>query len=152
MILGAPLGSTEFTRTTLAEKPQDCRRIHSLFAKILDARVRFYLLGMTASVCKVFHICRLVQPVDSAGAAEMFDADQCSAFCSLNEVKLSAPASKQIALPLKMGGHSSPAVTPLIHTQYATSILDDAKLRILHPSLPTPKFCYRPLSAEHICW
>lgn len=95
---------------------------------------------MTASLCKVFHIFRPVPPADSAGAAGTFGDDQRPACCSLNQVKLSDPASKQIALPLDMSGHGFPAVTPLIHALHAARLVDSPKLRIPHPALPTPEF------------
>lgn len=96
---------------------------------------------MTASVCKVFHIFRVMPPADSAAAAATFDADQRSTCCSLNQMNLSDPASKQIALPLKIGGHGFPAVTPPFYGLYAASLVD-SKLRIPHASLPTPEFYY----------
>lgn len=63
-------------------------------------------------------------------------------------MKLSDPASEQIALPLKMGGQGFSALKPLIDALYAASLVDSAKLCIPHPSLPLSKLyfrCARPL-------
>lgn len=134
--LGAPVGSTQFTQTTLVDKLKECKRSHAPLTEIPDARIRFHLHRMTVSTCKVLHIFRFVSTTDSARAAATFGADQRSAFCPLNRVKLSDPASKRIPLPLKMGGYGFVTLAPHIHDLYAASLVDSAKLRIPDPLSP----------------
>lgn len=117
-------------RTTLVRKLQDCRRTHSPLTEISDASIRLHLHRVTASVCKVFIIFRLVPPADSEGAAATFDADLRSTYCTLHQPTLPKSTSKQIALSLKMDWLGFHAVTPLIYSLYAASLFDSAKLHV----------------------
>lgn len=92
----------------LIGKFEVCREMYSLLAEIPDARIRFHLHCTTASVCKVFYIVRLVPPTVSARITASFDAAQRCAYCSLDGVKLTAAASQQMPLPLKMEVMDSP--------------------------------------------
>ena len=58
--------------------------------EVPDARIKFHLHRVTASVCKVQRMFRLVNPRETGTIAQNFADDQLRAYSRYNNVRISA--------------------------------------------------------------
>ena len=136
-LLGVPIGTSAFMARHMRAKLQECDTALTLLDDISDARTQFHLHRMTASVCRVQHMFRLVPPRISTPFAKAFHDSQLKSYSHFNNVPVSASVASQIGLPFRLGGHGLIAITPFLDASYAASLIDSAPSRLIGPSYPT---------------
>lgn len=97
--------------------------------KLQTARLAFHLHRVTASVCRVTHLARLLPPPLLDGFASRFDSDQRSAFSAMSDVPMTTDVASQIALPFRHGGIGLTPLKIISPAAYAASLLDTAEAR-----------------------
>ena len=129
-VLGAPIGNEDFTKTFLRSKISACQRTLGLIAQVPEARTRFHLHRVTASVCRINHVASLTRP-DAATTRLMqaFDRSQMRHYAASYDVPLTANAKQQVCLPMRLGGHGFIPAAPLHFASYAASLLSAEKQR-----------------------
>lgn len=120
-----------------------------LVNSIPDARIRFHFHRVSGSVCRVEHVFRITPPRLSLSTAIRFDQDQLAACSRFNNVALSPSISSQIGLPFLLGGHVLTPLSPFVHASHASSVIEDATVRINGPPNPTVAF-YLRMARKHL--
>ena len=129
-MLGAPIGNETFTKAYIRSKFDACTRTLSLIEQVPEARTRFHLHRVTASVCRINHVAALTRPEPAVTRLmQQFDKSQMRHYAKSYNVPLTSAAKAQVRLPIRLGGHGFTPAAPLHFASYAASLLSAEQLR-----------------------
>ena len=136
-LLGTPIGSSSYMVRHVSQRLHDVDNALELLEDITDARIKFHLHRLTASVCRIHHLFRLFPPNFSLPFARQFDNAQIRAYSRFHHVPLSESVIAQVRLPFRLGGHCLTAMTPLVDAAHAASLIESAPVRLSGPEFAT---------------
>ena len=124
-ILGAPVGTEEFTRRSIEDHVQTrCEPLLTRIEDWDDVHAGFVLLRTCAAHCKVTHFMRSCPPSLVAAPLKAFDERVTQVWSRCTGVYLPDAASRlQVSLPSWAGGLGLPRTAELCHGAYFASAL-----------------------------
>ena len=129
-LLGAPLGSKSFVESFLLKKFADVDAILDIISQVPDSRIAFHMQRVTASVCQVNHLMRLMSP--DAAIIKLwhdFDDRQSLFFEKTSDIPMQATVRAQVRLPFPLAGIGLYSAADLSPCAYVGSLVDTARLR-----------------------
>ena len=136
-LLDVPIGSSTYMARHVSQKLHDVNNALELLEDIPDARVKFHLHRVTASVCRLHNLFRHLPPKFFLPFACQFDNAQIQAYSRFNHVPPSESVIAQVRLPFRLGGHGLTAMTPLVNAAHAASLIESAPVRLSGPEYPS---------------
>ena len=104
VLLGVPIGGVEFIKDRLTELVASAREYCKKLLELQDAQVALTLLRLCGGTCRIVHLMRAVSPLLIAQQLAEFDQLVMETFTQCTGVHLDLNSSRQVALPVSMGG------------------------------------------------
>ena len=136
VLLGSPIGSREFERTTIEKRVEKIREITDRLPLMQDAQSEFVLLRSCLSIPKIMFTLRTTDPTDHQILWQYFDDITREALTRILGIPVNDCQWRQAQLPVSKGGLGLRAALDHAPAAYVTSLLasQDLKERILNLS------------------